>query len=130
MDPSDVEREYAELLGSLRAHDQPGGAERRLCPRFQVRSEDLWINEVPHFSVVDLSATGIAIASTYPLQPGERIAVGLAGDVSTRAEVIGCTLVDSPTLYYPAEFRINCRFKERSEGMELLVRAKHRERQP
>ncbi|HKI97566.1 MAG TPA: PilZ domain-containing protein [bacterium] len=133
MEQLDVQREYAALLANLRGYDRLAGtgeaAERRECPRFHVQTDDLWINEVPEFAVLDMSATGIAISSTYPLHSGDRVDVGLGSDVEAQAEVVGCRLVDSPTLYYPAEFRINCRFTDRQRGMEVLVRAKHGERQ-
>jgi PilZ domain len=131
MEPLEVQREYAALLSREPAYGAlpAGGAEleRRQCPRFHVCTSDLWINQVPEFAVLDLSATGIAISSTYPLERGTCIEVTLCDGITVQAEVIGCRLVDSPTQYYPADFRIQCRFSEPRQGMELLVRAKQRE---
>ena len=134
MAPSDLQREYEALLARSREIGEASGfisdAERRTDPRFRVQTEDLWINSVPSFQVLDISISGIAIAASYPLRPGDQIDVVLGGDLKAQATVVGCRLVDSATQYYDAEFRINCRFAQPERGMELLVSAKRREPPP
>jgi PilZ domain len=130
MKPSKLQREYADLIARAhKAGEEVGikvSGERRTSPRFQVETGDLWINSVPSFQVLDVSISGIAIASSYPLRPGDMIDVVLGGNVKAQATVMGCRLVDSATQYTDAEFRINCRFAEPERGMELLVNAKRR----
>lgn len=128
-----VEQEYAKLvqglLGGEGQRTEGALTDRRDDPRFQVVTDDLWINEVPEFSLLDLSVSGLAISATYPLPPGAHIDVGLGNQVTAHAEVLGCRLVETATLYTPAEFRINCRFADATNGMELLVQAKRSEQQ-
>ena len=131
MAASDLQREYEALLARAREIGRAAGIEpdhdRRTHPRFRVQTDDLWINSVPSFQVLDISITGIAIAASYPLRPGDQIDVVLGGDVKAKATVVGCRLVDSATQYYDAEFRINCSFAQPESGMQLLVQAKRRE---
>jgi hypothetical protein len=131
---SDLQREYEALLTRSRELGEAAGcipdSDRRIHPRFRVQTDDLWINSVPSFQLLDISISGIAIAASYPLRPGDKIDVVLGGDVRAQATVVGCRLVDSATQYYDAEFRINCRFVQPERGMELLVNAKRREPQP
>lgn len=129
----DVQQEYAKLVMEVQGCDGPvveqDAKDRRDHPRFQIYTGDMWINEISEFALLDLSASGMAISATYPLAPGEHIDVGLGKAVTAQAEVLGCRLVESPTQYTPAEFRINCRFSDTDLGMALLVRAKRSEAQ-
>ena len=134
MEPSDLQREYEALVARSREVGEAAGgeadADRRTDPRFHVQTDDLWINSVPNFQVLDVSISGIAIAASYPLRPGDTIDVVLGNDVKAQATGVGCRLVDSATQYSDAEFRINCRFAEPERGMELLMQAKRHEPLP
>ena len=126
-----LHQEYARILAESRKRGdvvpEQAGAERRSHPRLAVKSADVWISSVPEFSMVDLSVSGIALMANYPLPPGERLTVSLGTALSIEAEVVHCQLVESPTDYSDAVFRIQCRFAQEAEGMELVVQVKRRE---
>jgi hypothetical protein len=128
---TDLHTEYARILEESRKRgdvvSEQSGEERRTHPRLAVKAADIWISSVPEFSMVDLSASGVALMSNYPLKPGEVITVSLGTALSIEAEVMHCQLVESPTDHSDAVFRIQCRFTQENEGMELVVRVKERE---
>jgi hypothetical protein len=128
---SDLHEEYARILEESRRRGDvvSSGAEsdRRIHPRLAVQSTDLWISSVPEFSLVDLSASGVALMANYPLQPDETITISLGTVLSIEASVVNCQLVESPTDYSDAVFRIQCRFTQELQGMELVVQVKRRE---
>ncbi len=129
----DLHQEYARILEESRRRgdliEEKGGQDRRTHPRLAVKAADLWISSVPEYSMVDLSISGLAIMSNYPLQPGEVLTMTLGSALSMEAEVVNCQLVESPTDYSDAVFRIQCKFREELKGMELVVKVKAREYQ-
>lgn len=124
---------YAHVLeASRRRGDLKNGAhgrlDRRRHPRLRVRTNDFWLSSVPEFAVLDISVSGIAFSANYPLRVGERLRIGFDGDdEQIDAVVVGCVLVESPTQYSDAEFRIHCAFVDEGDGMALLVRSKQRD---
>lgn len=126
-----LQEEYARILEESRQRGEvvsdAGASERRTHPRLAVHSADLWVSSVPEFSMIDMSASGVALMANYPLQPGEVVTMALGSALSIEAEVVNCQLVESPTDYTDAVFRIQCRFAEEVQGMELLVQVKKRE---
>jgi hypothetical protein len=128
---SELHEEYARILEESRRRGdlvaQSGASERRTHPRLSVKAADLWISSVPEFSVVDLSASGVALMANYPLKPGEVVTMSLGSAISIEAEVVHCQLVESPTDYSDAVFRIQCRFPEEVKGMQLVVQVKQHE---
>jgi hypothetical protein len=127
----DVHEEYARILEESRRRgdvvSEHAGQERRIHPRLAVTSADIWISSVPEFTMVDLSISGLALMANYPLKPGEQITISMGTALSIEAEVVKCQLVESPTDYSDAVFRIQCRFAEELKGMELVVQIKKRE---
>ena len=127
----DISNEYARIVEESRQRGEmlaeKAEHNRRTHPRLAVQAADLWISSVPEFSMIDMSASGLALMANYPLQPGEQITVSLGQALSIQAEVMRCQLVESPTQYDHALFRIQCRFAEEVKGMELLVEVKRRE---
>ena len=128
---TNLHEEYARILEESRKRgevvSEQSDQERRVHPRLSVTSADIWISSVPEFSMVDLSASGVALMANYPLTPGEQITVSLGNSLSIEAEVVHCQLVESPTAYSDAVFRIQCRFAEELKGMELVVKVKQHE---
>ena len=128
---NEIQEEYARIVEESRRRgdvmSEGPGSERRTHPRLAVKSADLWISSVPEFSMVDLSASGVALMSNYPLKPGEIVTMSLGTVLSLEAEVLHCQLGESPTDYSDAVFRIQCRFAQETEGMELVVKIKQRE---
>jgi PilZ domain len=127
----ELHTEYARIVEESRRRgdvvSEQAGSERRTHPRLAVKAADLWISSVPEFTMVDLSASGVALMANYPLKPGELVTVSLGTVLSLEAEVLHCQLVESPTDYSDAVFRIQCRFAQENEGMELVVKIKQRE---
>ena len=123
--------EYARILEESRRRGEvvqdETTRERRTHPRLAVKSADIWISSVPEFSMIDMSASGVALMANYPLRPGEEVTMSLGTALSIQAVVVNCQLVESPTDYTDAVFRIQCRFAEEVKGMELLVQVKKRE---
>ena len=101
------------------------GANQRVNPRFRVKTDDLWISSVPDFTLLDMSITGLAIRSNYPLEVDQVIEVSLGSSLSATAIVVDCKLVGSADEWTDAEFRISCRYAEDLRGKELLVKAIH-----
>lgn len=128
---SSLQAEYARILEESRRRGEWAAEaeqqERRSHPRLAVKSADLWISSVPEFSMIDMSASGVALMANYPLQQGETVTLSLGHALTLEAEVVSCQLVESPTDYTDAVFRIQCRFAEEVRGMELLVEVKKRE---
>lgn len=128
---ANLQEEYAHVLEESRRRGEVvsnGVAdERRAHPRLTVKSADIWISSVPEFSMVDLSASGVALLANYPLKPGDQITVALGNVLMIEAEVVECHLIESPTQYSDAVFRLQCRFAEETKGMELVVKIKERE---
>lgn len=126
-----LDEEYSRILEESRQRGEmlssASDADRRIHPRLAVQSADLWISSVPEFSMVDMSASGLALMANYPLQPGELITISLGQSLSIQAEVVRCQLVESATQYDHALFRIQCKFAEETRGKELLVQVKRRE---
>ena len=126
MDPTEEDRAYEALLARAEDGSLPAAAgndERRRHPRFQIHTDDLWIDEMSEFTVRDVSATGIGLTSEYPLAEGRRIQIGLRDRVSVEAVVIRCRLVESASQYWGPLFHIRCRFAELQGGKALLVNA-------
>lgn len=126
-----ISDEYNRILEESRKRGEvltaASDADRRIHPRLAVQSADLWISSVPEFRMIDMSASGLALMANYPLQPGELVNISLGRTLSIEAEVVRCKLVESPTQYDHALFRINCKFAEEARGMELLIQVKRRE---
>lgn len=124
MSDSNLEQEYERILENYRARGdlQPEAQQdKRKNPRLKVETSDLWIATVPEFSILDISISGLAIQSNHPLKEGEMIHISLDTILSTDAEVVRCVMIQSPSEYDDALFRIQCRFLEEYLGMKLLV---------
>ena len=122
----DTKTEYQKMLAEHQDKikpSAPGGVpEKRSHPRLKVTSRDLWINTVPEFSLVDMSASGLAVRSNSPLVEGELIQISLGSSFSVEAEVVSSRMLISPDAYTDGEFLIQCRFLEDLQGMKLLVK--------
>ena len=119
-----IESAYQEVLQSQQPTEaNTQGNNLRAHPRFQVKTDDLWISSVPDFSLLDISASGLAIRSNYPLEKGQVIEISLGNALQASATVVDCKLVSSADEWSEAEFRISCHYTEDLCGMELLVKA-------
>lgn len=120
-----VREEYDRVLEKhqeeIAASGRLTGNEQRQHPRFKVDNANLWISTVPEFAVADLSASGIAVLSNHPVEPGTLLNLSLGKSLSVNTEVVACTMEYAPDEYTDGQFRIQCRFLENLKGMELLV---------
>ncbi len=114
--------EQSRLAGEIIG--EPDGRERRTHPRLKAVSDDLWINSIQEFSIIDMSLSGIAVLSNHPLREGEMIEVSLGDTLKADAMVVGCLMEESASECLDAQFRIQCKFLEDYKGMELLVKIK------
>lgn len=126
MQLAEIQEEYLKIIGEhqseILASIGDAGTEKREHPRLKVKSNDLWIDTVPEFQLVDLSASGMSIHSNYPLKRGEVIHVSLGTVISAEAEVVLSQMEQSPDEYTDGVFRIRLRFIEDLAGMTLLVK--------
>ncbi len=98
------------------------GSERRELPRLKIATDDEWINTVPDFLVLDLSASGAGLSSTYPLKKGDTVTITSRDGTSVEATVVACRMKDPTTEYLSPEFRIGCKFLNDSDGLNLIER--------
>ena len=121
----DMFAEYRKILDEYKKDTGPpsgGLMEQRSHPRLKIQSDDLWINTVPEFALENMSATGMAIRSSSPLEQGELIHISLGTSFSVDAEVVTSRMLAAPDEFTDGEFLIQCRFLEDMKGMDLLVK--------
>ena len=122
----DIREAYQRVLEEhqekMAASGRLPGAEQRQYPRFKVNSPDLWISTVPEFVVSDMSASGIAVLSNHPVEPGALLNLSLGKSLSVDTEVVACVMEYPPDEFTDGQFRIQCNFLEELKGMELLVK--------
>lgn len=120
-----LKEEYQKIVeeqgGGTVAKSLVGGTDNRVHPRFKVKTEDLWISNVPEFAISDMSASGMAVISNHPLETGTLLKVSLGKSITLETEVVGCVMEYPPDEYTDGQFRIQCRFLEDLKGMELMV---------
>ncbi len=127
MQKREIEQEYNRIIEEGRASGEIADeavSGRRSHPRMKVSGADLWIGTIPEFSMLDMSLSGMAFLSNHPLAAGEEINVSLGKAISVNVIVVNCQLEESATDFLDAQFRIQCRFGEEYEGMELLVQTR------
>ncbi len=98
------------------------GSERRVLPRLKIATEDEWISTVPDFLVLDLSASGAGLSSTYPLKKGDTVTITSRDGTSVEATVVACRMKDPTTDYLSPEFRIGCKFASENDGQNFIER--------
>ena len=119
-----IETAYQHILQHHQnSQGKSPGENHRTHPRFRVKSDDLWIASVPDFTLLDMSASGMAIRSNYPLDKGQLIEVSLGDEIRTTATVVDCQLVSSADEWTDADFRISCHYTEDLRGKEILVKS-------
>ena len=128
MEFKEVEKDYNKIVEEARASGEiataKGGAERRKNPRLKVNSPKLWLNTGVQVSPLDISRSGFSFEANYPFTTGEEIHTSLGKAVSINARVVSCKLVDSPTEYNDAGFRIQCVFADEYQGMTMVVKSR------
>ena len=102
----------------------PDGIERRRHPRIEVKPGDLPVLLDPWVFAIDVSISGMAFYSEEEVEAGKVINITLGHMMYAEAEVVNCILEEPASPYHPARYRLNCRFLDENQGMELLVKIK------
>ena len=120
--------EYAKVLEQSRMRGEVtefcGSNERRKFPRIEIGSSDIWIESMTQYQVVNMSPSGVALNCNYPVRLGELLRFALGPLQGADAKVIACELVESPTEYLDAQYRVHCKFLNVKEGMKLVIKTK------
>lgn len=119
---------YEELLRQERAEKDGGEPskedERRVQPRFRIKSGYVWIKIQPKFFVVDVSVSGIALLSDYPFEIGEELSITLGKALNIVSVVKECVLMQSDEALLENKYLVRCAFESEVQGMEFLVMIK------
>lgn len=125
---SQWQQDYDELLqeAKTRGHLKrvATGDERRRQPRFQLRSQQVFIKVEPRFDVVDVSVSGMALLSDFPFQVGQSLNITLGKAFSVEASVVECPLELLDEDLLETKYHVHCRFADESVGMQFLVMMK------
>ena len=106
---------------------RPSGAERRLQPRFRLKTQHVFIKVEPRFGVVDVSISGIAVYSDFPFKNGQTVNITMGKAFSVEATVVDCTLVEAYPDLLETKYRVRCAFEDETTGMQFLVMMKQME---
>jgi hypothetical protein len=100
------------------------GRERRVGPRFRLKSQHVHIRVEPRFEVVDVSVSGISVYSDFPFQVGRTVTITLGKAFSVEATVVDCPLVLADEDFLESKYLVRSRFADEMVGMQFLVMMK------
>ena len=128
-----INDEYAQIVLESRRRGEiselPEGEERREFPRLGIDASDLWIDSVAHFTVANISSSGIALVCNHPVEIGTQLNFSSEANKSVPAKVVACELEESPTEFLDAQYRVHCEFGSVEAGMEFVVGRKRKKNQ-
>ncbi len=131
MDKQGWEKEYKELLktgkerGEVRVKTTPD--DKRINPRFKLKTGAIWIRMEQSFDVVDVSRSGISFFSNYPFEAGQTLAVTLGKAFMIEAKVKSCAVVETDETFLEKKYRVSCNFDDSYSGVQFLVMLKESE---
>ena len=110
-----------QALHEERVAAWPEDRERRLHPRFRLRQGTIAVQIECQMPVVDISASGISLYSTYAAHAGQRLNLVLEKAFLVEVRVVECTPSGdgAPGTDWP--YRIHCEFTHPAEGLKLVV---------
>jgi len=120
---------YAEYQAIMEAYKEKivsplaAKSEQRAFPRLKIKTRDLWVNHSPEFALEDISASGIALRSNEPMDPGLVLNISIGTSLNVEATVVGSRMLHAPDMYTDGEFLITCQFVEDLTGMKMVVEA-------
>lgn len=130
MSEKEIGDEYAQFVLESRKRGEistpPEGVERRGFARVIVDSSDLWTDSVVHITVVDVSPTGVALASNHPIEIGKKLNISYDSGKPVTSEVVACEIDESPTEFLDPQYRVHCKFSSAKDGMRLVLETKKR----
>ncbi len=131
MDGWQWKEDYEALLREGATHGEvelrPADAERRLQPRFRLKTQHVFIKVEPRFGVVDVSISGIAVYSDFPFKVGHTVNITMGKAFTVEAMVVDCTLVEAYPDLLETKYRVRCAFEDETTGMQFLVMMKQME---
>ena len=99
----------------------PEDRERRLHPRFRLRQGTITVQIECQMPVVDISASGISLYSTYPAQAGQRLNLVMEKAFLVEVRVVECTPSGDGAAGTDWPYRIHCEFTHPADGLKLVV---------
>ncbi len=125
MTDENLEAEYERALAQSRERglisERPAPAERRGHARIQLRADEDSTGQGPGTSVIDVSASGIALHAHEPLRQGDRVNIAVGGSLEAEADVIDCRFTAFNQDVMTTHYRINCKFSDQEQGKRILV---------
>ncbi len=128
----DIEELYKEHIeeaskGAKRA-PKGSGAERRKSPRLITDSTELSVRAELKVNAIDISVSGLAFYSRFPVQIGQYLNITLSNMFTVDAEVVSCRLESHDEEYTDLKYKVQCQFPEEEQGKYLLVAIKELEK--
>jgi len=125
-----IDKLYEQFLrdGASEEEVQPegSGSERRLQPRLKTNSTALTIKAELQVNAIDVSLSGIAFFSDYPVGVGQPLSITVGHLFNVDAEVVSCKPASKKD--QGANYRVHCRFFEEEQGKYLVVAVKEMEK--
>lgn len=137
MADQDVDKLYEEHIdqgtpkrkGKRKPKKRGDGMERRQAPRVEARTTELTVRAELQVSAIDISTSGMAFFSSFPVQIGQQLQITIGTMFTVDAEVVNCTMEDQTNEFMDLQYKVQCRFPEEEQGKYLLVAIKEMERQ-
>ncbi len=119
------ELEYRQVLRQAMHEERvaawPEDRERRLHPRFRLRQGTIVVQIECQMPVVDISASGISLYSTYAVHAGQRLNLVMEKAFLVEVRVVQCTPSGDGASGTDWPYRIQCEFTHPAEGLKLVV---------
>jgi hypothetical protein len=124
----DYKRVLEEALARGAIQLRTGGVELRKEPRILPGNGHIRVRVEPDFSMINVSASGLAFHSDLPFTPGGTLTIVLEDAFNVAGRVIGCSLEETDPSFLETHYRVQCRFEDLEQGKQLLVRLEEMER--
>ena len=125
MDTQKLEQEYNRLIregmlkGSIEIRGD--GPEFRDSPRFEPIEAKIAVKVEPSFTILNISASGVAFMSNLPFLPGSILTLVLEGVIGVQARVIGCEMIETDERFLETQYRAQCCFDTPNHGKQMLL---------
>ena len=125
MKNNNLEAEYERALAQCRERgltsERPAPDERRGHVRIQLQADAESTGQGSGTSVIDVSASGIAVHAREPLRQGDHINIAVGGALEAEADVIDCRFAAFNHDAMATHYRINCMFSDQEQGKRILL---------
>ena len=131
MTEKDVNQLLRKHIDEARESQEPptkgSAAERRSATRLDANTTELTIRTEVKVNAIDISVTGLAFFSGFPLRIGQQLQITLNTLFTVDAEVVNCKLEEQDPNFLALLYRVQCKFPEEEQGKYLLVAIKELE---